>query len=425
MKKFKIRFTEKNLTGNAGLMPIGKFIEKLGLVETLDKELHDSRDDNITHPLSSAILMVIIGAIAGCKHFTQLAILKNDQIIRKLFQWVKFPSLATFGRIFRLFSFKNCVALSNVEKTLRQKVWDKKYIKEIILDLDSTVRGVFGKQEGAAKGFNPKKKGQRSFHPLLCFIAETKECLHNWFRTGSAYTSNGCVEFLKECFERIPSQVEKIFVRADSGFFVGALLDLLELKGCTYLIKVKLKNLVSLLASQEWELYRPGCWVAEFEYKCSGWIKARTFKAVRILVDVDNSGLFPIYNYEYFCYVTNREESPYECHKLYGERATSENWIEWCKNHMACGSFLTQDFWASAALFQVCIMAYNLLIWMTWLTSDSAFREEPNTFRRWFIQAPARLIKKSRQYFISLPKWFYWRNKWNSISQNIENLQFT
>ncbi len=33
-----------------------------------------------------------------------------------------------------------------------------------------------------------------------------------------------------------------------------------------------------------------------------------------------------------------------KAHALYGERATSENWIEWCKNHMAAGSFLTQKF---------------------------------------------------------------------------------
>jgi len=74
---------------------------------------------------------------------------------------------------------------------------------------------VHGSQEGTAKGFNPKQKGQKSYHPLLCFIAETKECLHNWYRTGSAYTGNGCSEFIKECISRLPKPVWKVFVRAD------------------------------------------------------------------------------------------------------------------------------------------------------------------------------------------------------------------
>jgi hypothetical protein len=75
---------------------------------------------------------------------------------------------------------------------------------------------------------------------IFCFIAETRDCLHNWFRTGSAFSANGSVEFMKECFAKLPKRVWKVFVRADSAFFDGALLDLLESKGCQYLIKVKL-----------------------------------------------------------------------------------------------------------------------------------------------------------------------------------------
>ncbi len=70
---------------------------------------------------------------------------------------------------------------------------------EVWIDVDSTVDGVYGKQEGAEVGYNPHKKGQKAYHPLMAFIAETKEVLHSWFRCGSAYTSNGVVEFMKEC----------------------------------------------------------------------------------------------------------------------------------------------------------------------------------------------------------------------------------
>ena len=93
-----------------------------------------------------------------------------------------------------------------------------------------------------------------------------------------------------------------------------------------------------------------------------------------------------------------------EAHSLYGKRATSENWIEWCKNHMAAGSFLTQKFWANAAIFQTCILAYNVVIWLRLLTSKSAWHEEPNTFRGWFINAPGRLIRTSKQWFLRLPE---------------------
>jgi len=90
--------------------------------------------------------------------------------------------------------------------------------------------------------------------------------------------------------------------------------------------------------------------------------------------------------------VTNLDLTPWKAHKFYGKRATSENWLEWCKNQMAAGSILSQDFWANSAMYQTCILACNLLVWMMWLTTRKGWREEPNTIRAWRIKAPARLI---------------------------------
>lgn len=99
----------------------------------------------------------------------------------------------------------------------------------------------------------------------------------------------------------------------------------------------------------------------------------------------------------YFCYVSNMNLAPWASHKYYGKRAASENWIEWCKNQMASGSILTQEFWANSALFQSCILAYNLKVWMMWLNYEKGFREEPNTIRMYLIHVPARLVHRSRQ----------------------------
>jgi hypothetical protein len=44
----------------------------------------------------------------------------------------------------------------------------------------------------------------------------------------------------------------RIIFRGDSGYFVGNLLELLDVRGHGYLIKVKLKNLIPLLINQNW-----------------------------------------------------------------------------------------------------------------------------------------------------------------------------
>lgn len=431
MRKFHTRFTEKDLTCNAGLLNLGKFAEKLGLTKILDKHITIERASNADYQVSAVIMMLICGVLVGAKHMSHLAILSTDAVLRALFKWTQFPVRTSFGRIFRLFTPKHCKELSDAETVARKKVWEKKWYGKVTLDMDSSVRGVYGKQEGGAKGYNPNKKGQRSYHPLFCFIAESRECLHNWFRTGSAFSANGSVDFMLECFAKLPKRVWKVFVRADSAFFDGALLDLLELKGCQYLIKVKLKGLKALLEKQSWRKIKgmPGYESTKFEYQCAGWRKPRIFVAVRCLTDIkiEENGLFESkeYVYDYFCYVSNLNLSPWATHKKYGKRATSENWIDWCKNQMGSGSILTQKFWANSAIFQTSILAYNLLVWMMWLNNKGGFNEEPNTIRMLLIHVPARLLTGGAQWVVQLSKNYFYKNRWLSLENSIGQLNFS
>jgi len=72
-------------------------------------------------------------------------------------------------------------------------------------------------RKGAAKGFNTTKKGAKSYHPLLVFASEMKLLYHTWFRTGSAYTSNGIVDFLKEVEASLPKNFICIQIKTKIG----------------------------------------------------------------------------------------------------------------------------------------------------------------------------------------------------------------
>ena len=207
MKTFTVEFTEKNLTGNAGLVQIGRFVKKLGLQRMLEDQITIKRGANARYTPGDAVIKLIMGVLAGARRVSHLEILRVDKVIRTLFGWRGFPDNRTFVRVLRLFSHAHCNELSEVETKARKKVWGKKWLGRITLDLDSTVRGVNGCQQGAEKGYNPQKKGQKSYHPLLCFVAQTRECLHNWCRSGSAYSANRAVEFTRECFVRLPKRV--------------------------------------------------------------------------------------------------------------------------------------------------------------------------------------------------------------------------
>jgi Transposase DDE domain group 1 len=167
VKPFRVEFSDNKLTGNAGLVHLGRFAKKLGIQEILERRLSISRGANATYDVPLLLTMLMMGALSGVKHLSQMLILKGDGTLRKLFGWDAFPHDSTLGRVFKLFSHCHCQELADAEGEARQKVWSKEWFGSLILDLDSSVRGVYGSQEGAAKGYNPHKKGQKSYHPLL------------------------------------------------------------------------------------------------------------------------------------------------------------------------------------------------------------------------------------------------------------------
>jgi hypothetical protein len=69
-------------------------------------------------------------------------------------------------------------------------LFDQIQIDRITLDLDSTVMTRYGKQEGAAKGYNPKKPGRTSHHPLMAFVSELDIFANIWLRPGNTGSAN-------------------------------------------------------------------------------------------------------------------------------------------------------------------------------------------------------------------------------------------
>ena len=164
------------------------------------------------------------------------------------------------------------------------------------------------------------------------------------------------------------------------------------------------KNLASLLMPQKWQFVKgkKGIESTEFSYKCQGFQYERRLVAIRSEIDSTSEAktLFPIPQYEFFWDKTNLKMSAFQIHSLNGKRSVRSNWIQWCKNHMACGTNRHQDFWANSALFQTLILAYNLMVWMMWLLTQTRFHEEPNTIRAWLIHVPAKLISRARQLIL-------------------------
>ena len=416
--KIHFEHTGKNMTSKAGLIPVVKFLDKLCFNELFRKTIHHDRKDNAVYRLEEGVFLILTGLIGGAFSISKCALLWSGcGVLQRVAGWLRVPDETTLGRLFKEVGARQISEMETFVHVLRRKVWKKatrsgtsqvNRLKTLWIDVDSSVKTVYGKQEGVAKGYNPHKKGALSYHPQLAFCTETKEILQGWLRTGSAYTSNGIVEFMKQLLAQLPES-QHILFRGDSGYFVGDLLNYLDSLGHGYLIKVKLKNLVPLLSSQQWEAIKgkPGWEQCQFWYKAGSWNASRLMVAVRqqqkVAPSKQQSLIEPV-SYDFFCYVTTENYTPWQAHKTYGKRATSETWIEEAKSQLGLAHLKTDSFFANAALFQCAILAYNTLRWMALSSGNTQLKKwEPESIRVHLICVAGKLLTGGNQVHIKLP----------------------
>ena len=95
MRKDFVTFSEKNLTGNAGLVLLARFAERFCPTKMIDKALAVQRSANADYQVADAILMLMVGELTGVKHIIHTIIFRNDGIMRALFRRDKFPDATT------------------------------------------------------------------------------------------------------------------------------------------------------------------------------------------------------------------------------------------------------------------------------------------------------------------------------------------
>ena len=422
-KKIKLSFTSKRLSLYGGMAPIMQHLKNIGLPDEFDSHfptfVHHARKFSLTQLMLSTIL----ASMSGVYRLTGIANFTWDPLVKRVLNLVNGLNKDVISAEFKKLGQSGAYLLEDMFGFRIKRMLEAQGLTEITLDADSTVKTVYGNQQGAAKGFNPKKRGAKSYHPLIAFVSEIKVIANSWFRPGSAYTSNGIIEFIKQTACYLPEK-SKVFFRADSGFFSGALFDYLESLNWDYLVKVKFKGLTKFLKKQDWTLLdgHDDIWVCQFDYKAGTWTKSRVLKAVRRIKKYETREEFgkqvfvPVY--EYACYCSTLALDVWDIHKKYVERSVSETWIEQVKSHLFAGTTLTDNFWANDILWQLGVFAYNLSVIMRLGNADLR-KEEHRTFCNWFIKTAAELYGRHRLPEIRLYKYHLFRERWEAFAAQL------
>ena len=365
MKPIKMVFGKDQLTSFAGLKPFMQYLNtRLKIFTLFDSKVSFIKKKRNFSKTDYFKVLLILFAV-GYEKLSHISLLYKDHFVLKLLGSVKLPNPENIVRCFlNKFTFKHAYELSRVQRVVVSKMHHKLFrLKSVTIDGDSTTKDTCGHQEGTGWHYH----NANGYHPLMAFLFETKEFLHGFLRPGNTYTGNGIVQFMLECLARLPYTIRTITLRAGSGFFVEALMNLLEKHGHFYVIAAKLYptllvRIVQIPAAAS-QPFEDGWEITTIHFALDTWIKARKFVILRRLKKVSNqiSLMGDANQYEYQAYCTNRNDlATKEVVEFHRERGTSENYIKEAKNDTRFKYFTIQKFWGNEALFQIAMLLYNV-----------------------------------------------------------------
>jgi hypothetical protein len=294
-----------------------------------------------------------------------------------------------------------------------------------ILDTDTTVKPLYGHQEGAVISYNPRKPGRpsHSYHTYL--MAGTRLVLGVEVRAGNEHTAKHTQPGLLQTLDDLPPGKKPQLVRGDSAFGNDPLMTALEARRQPYLFKLKLsKNVKRYISS----LFRQSGWTdagqgwegMDGELALAGWETRRRVVVIRraltgevmmsgeddgqqvlAFIEADKKAGKGITGYEYAVLVTNSDYEILSLGQLYRDRADAENAFDELKNQWGWESFTTHDLHRCQLASRAVALVYNWWSLFVRLANPEA-RREAITSRPWLMSSAGRRTEHAGQTTITL-----------------------
>ena len=368
--KLEFSFTNKEITPWGGMVFLKQMLDKIGFREQIENcpDL-PTQNSNRGHSVPVLLESFITSIWCGANRFMHTEVTRADKALSKIFDWKIVPGQDAYKRYFGKFTQN-----SNQEVGRHFFSWFFKSlnINYFTLDIDSTIMTRYGEQEGSKKGYNPKKKGRPSHHPIIAFVNEVRMVANFWLRSGDSSSANNFVGFLAETLTHFGNKKVGL-VRLDSGFCQKDVMDYLEAEKLNYIVAAKFTHPIQHLIDQNeaWLVVDDGIQICNKTYKAITWQQERRLVVIRQKITQRPKAagrmlsLFPEdevhRNYRYSAYFTNLEQSATDVWRSYRARGDAENRIKELKKDFGADSFNLKGFFPTEAALIWVMIAYNLM----------------------------------------------------------------
>jgi hypothetical protein len=287
-----------------------------------------------------------------------------------------------------------------------------------ILDIDTTIKTLFGKQSGADVSYNPHKPGRPSHALHTYFVSHLRLVLDVVVCSGKEHAAAHARPGLSAVLDSLSPEQLPALVRGDCGFGNDPFIDELEKRNQSYLFKLRQTSGVKKLlqrqfARQDWSIPGPsdqGWSAVEDTLRLAGWDKSRRVvilrRAARSAVALTRKAaegqmelLLPdqdVELWEYAVLVTNCSYPLESMAQLYRDRADAENGFDELKNQWGWGGFTTQDIERCQTSARAVALIYNWWSWYCRAAKPEA-RMEAITSRALLLAAVGRATQHAGQ----------------------------
>jgi hypothetical protein len=424
--RLKLRFCGSKVTSDAGLLAYRELDEALELTEMGAEVLTDSRrGSNKQHQLVPLLRQSIYSRLAGDEDVNDAERLAVDPTMRHVvggraaLPEKQAASTSEVGRCETemLSERRNLTALMNLSGQWIDQVHRRQPLKQLILDMDSSVSETYGRQQGTA---------YNGHFECLCYpfflFNQFGDLEYAMLRRGNKASAKFWRRVLLPVIERYRQLDIPKFFRGDAAFAIPELYAFLEAENYSYAIRLKanavLEREIEYLLTRPVgrPSHKPKVFFHSFPYQAKSWQSSR-----RVVAKVEwHAGeLFPRVGF----IVTNLTWRSKRVVKFDNGRGTAEQCIKEGKNAVKWTKLSCRTFKDNQTRLQLFALAYNLANFLRRLALPKRVRHwSLTTLREKLIKIGAKVTRHAKYVTFQLAEVVVTRNLFAAILDRIARL---
>jgi Transposase DDE domain group 1 len=291
-----------------------------------------------------------------------------------------------------------------------------------ILDVDSTIKPLYGHQEGARLGYNPHKPGRPSHCYHTYQLSSLRLILRVDVAPGDQHTVKHATRGLRELLDHLGPERRPALLRGDNAWGTEPVMMEAEQRKLDYLFRLRLTKNVRramerAMRGSDWSDAGQGWQGKETHLRLHGWGRQRRIILLRrrlkndVMIADRSQSSQPLLGFmevgpdkelwEYAALVTSLDSEILTLGQLYRDRGDAENGFDELKNQWGWGGFTTQDLARCRLAAGMVALIYNW--WNLFVRlADPDHHREAITSRPLLLMAIARRTQHAGQTTLTI-----------------------